>query len=325
MATPFIAFMPQWDFLNFIAEKGRAFGSFRLLMETEVTGLIEEDGRVVGIEARGKEKDIEIRADLVVGADGRHSTVREKAGLVAREFGAPMDVLWFRVSRLAADPKQTFGSVAGGHFMVLIERGEYWQCGFVIPKGGFEEMRSKDSAILRAQVSSLAPFLGKRVEEIRSWDDVKFLSVAVDRLDDWSREGILCIGDAAHAMSPIGGVGINLAIQDAVAAANLLAPSFKKGVPPLSVLRAIQKRRMWPVRATQSLQLLLQKQVIGKVLADRDGRLRAPFLLRLFKRMPFLTALPAHLIGVGVRAERVSASLAAGTAAQSAPIANSAH
>lgn len=305
LATPFIAFMPQWDFLHFVAQKAQAYKSFTLLMETEATGLLKEGGRTVGVRARHRGAELEIRAELLVGADGRHSTVREAAGIVAREFGAPMDVLWFRLSRLADDPEETLGSIGPGHFMVMIERASYWQCGFVIPKGGFERVKGEGLERLRERILELAPFLGERVMEIKTWEDVKFLAVAVDRVTGWARPGLLLIGDAAHAMSPVGGVGINLAVQDAVAAANVLVPAFDKGAPTLPELRAVERRRRFAVRATQRLQRIVQKQIIGTVLASSTLPKVPPFL-RLLRRFPFLTGLPAYAVGIGFRPEHVA-------------------
>src|SRR5882724_2002406 len=218
----FVAFMPQWDFLNFLAEKAGRYPGFKLLMEAEVTGLIEESGRVVGVRVKTANGEIEMRVDLVVGADGRSSIVREKAGLPVKEFGAPMDVLWFRLKRTGEDPVATMGRFDSGRIFIALNRGDYWQCGYVIPKGQFDEMRRQPFETFRAAIVKLAPYVGDSVQELRGWDDVKLLTVRVDRLLDWFRPGLLCIGDSAHAMSPVGGVGINLAIQDAVAAANVL-------------------------------------------------------------------------------------------------------
>lgn len=299
---PFIAFIPQWDFLNFIAENGRRFPGFHLLMETEVTDVLEQDGRITGIRARTKEGPLEIRAELVVGADGRHSTVRERAQLPAKNYGAPMDVLWFRLSRKESDPEQSLGRINSGRIMVMLNRTTYWQCGFAIPKGEMDSVKAAGLPAFRERIASLAPSLHDRVQEIASWDDVKLLSVTVDCLTRWYRAGLLCIGDAAHAMSPIGGVGINLAIQDAVAAANILIPAFQKGVPTEADLRAVQRRRMFPTRMTQRLQLFLQTHVIGNVLQSASTpKLAWPF--RLLQRFPVLRRIPARIIGLGVRPE----------------------
>jgi 2-polyprenyl-6-methoxyphenol hydroxylase-like FAD-dependent oxidoreductase len=300
----FIAFMPQWDFLNFLAEKARAYPAFHLRMHAEVAGLIEENGVVAGVRARVPGGELEVRAALVVGADGRHSTVRERAGLRIQDVGAPIDVLWMQLSRQPGDPDQPAGRFDAGRIMVMINRGEYWQCGFVIPKGAFEEIKQKGLEAFRASIATIAPFVRDRVGELRSWDDVKLLTVVVDRLSRWQRPGLLCIGDAAHAMSPVGGVGINLAIQDAVAAANLLAGPLRQGRVTLDQLRQVQRRRELPTWLTQRLQVFIQERVIRRVLAGRR-RLSMPLPLRLLRRFPFLRRLPARLIGMGFRPEHV--------------------
>src|SRR6516165_4388797 len=306
----FVALMPQWDFLNFIAVQAKRYPGFRLEMEAEATILIEEGGRVTGLRAETSQGSLAVRADLVVGADGRHSIVREKAGLEITNLGAPMDVLWMRLSRHPSDPGQTLGRVDAGRILVMLNREEYWQCAYVIPKGGFDQIRQGGLAAFRGEIARLAPHLGDRVGELGDWSDVKLLTVAVDRLRVWHRPGLLCIGDAAHAMSPIGGVGINLAIQDAVAAANILAPRLLKGAVSEQDLHAVQRRREFPTRATQRLQVALQKRVIGRVLAS-SGKISPPLLLRLFGWMPFLRRLPARVIGLGFRPEHLSASASA--------------
>ncbi|MFB3111454.1 MAG: FAD-dependent oxidoreductase, partial [Gemmatimonadales bacterium] len=244
----FVAFMPQWDFLRFLAEQASRYPTFDLQMRTEATELIEAADRVIGVRAVSPDGPLEIRADLVVGADGRQSVLRDKAGLHVHELGAPMDVLWFRLSRHPADPEQIMGRFGVGRILVMINRGEYWQCGFVISKGSIEESRRRGIDTFRDGVASLAPFVADRTQEVRDWSDVNLLTVRVDRLLQWYRPGLLCIGDAAHAMSPIGGVGINLAIQDAVAAANLLAGPLREGRLTTGHLRQVQKRRQLPVR-----------------------------------------------------------------------------
>jgi 2-polyprenyl-6-methoxyphenol hydroxylase-like FAD-dependent oxidoreductase len=301
----FIALMPQWDFLNFLAEQARGYASFRLRMEAEVTGLIYREGRVAGVEARMGSGTISIHADLVVGADGRGSTIREQAGLEVLDLGAPIDVLWMRISKMPEDPSQTAGRVAAGSILVLLDRGEYWQCGFIIPKGGIEEIRRKGLSALRAVIAELVPFLQGRVDELKQWTDVKLLTVKVDRLLKWHRPGLLCIGDAAHAMSPIGGVGINLAIQDAVAAANILAMPLKQHTVTSGRLAAVQRRRELPTRLTQGAQVSIQNRVIKNVLSMSDSRISLPLLLRLLRRWPWLARIPAYLIGVGIRPEHV--------------------
>jgi len=306
----FLALMPQWDFLNFIEEQAKRYPGFRLEMETEATALIEEGGRVTGVLAETPQGSLAVRADLVVGADGRHSTVREKAGLERVDLGAPMDVLWMRLSRRPSDPEQTLGRVGAGRFLVMLNRGDYWQCAFVIPKGGFDQIRQRGLADFRAEIARLAPYLGDRVGELAGWPDIKLLTVAVDRLRVWHRPGLLCIGDAAHAMSPVGGVGINLAIQDAVAAANILAPRLLKGGVTEDDLQRVQRRREFPTRATQQLQVFIQNRVIGQVLQS-SAEPSPPLLLRLLEWWPRLQRIPARLVGLGFRPEHVRLSAAA--------------
>ncbi len=300
----FVAFMPQWDFLDFLADHGRRYRGFHLLMETEAETLVEEGGRIAGLRARGPDGAVEIRAALTVGADGRGSRVRDCAGLAVRDLGAPMDVLWMRLPRQPGDPDETFGRFDAGRLLVLINRGDYWQCALVIPKGGFDMIRAAGIAAFRARVAALLPFDGGRAAAIESFDDVKLLTVRVDRLDRWWRPGLLMIGDAAHAMSPVGGIGINLAIQDAVAAANLLAAGLRAGGVTDGDLAAVERRRLWPTRVTQRLQLAVQNRVISPVLASR-GPIRAPWPARLFNRFPVLRRIPARLIGMGVRPEHI--------------------
>jgi len=245
-----------------------------------------------------------VRADLVVGADGRHSTVRAKAELETFDLGAPMDVLWMRLSRRPTDPEQTLGRIDAGRIFVMLNRGDYWQCAFVIPKGGFERVHQAGLASFREEIARLVPHLRDRVGELGDWSDIKLLTVAVDRLRDWHRPGLLCIGDAAHAMSPIGGVGINLAIQDAVAAANILAPPFLRGEISDDDLHAVQRRREFPTRAMQAVQIFMQNRVIGRVLESKE-KLSPPLPLRLLGRVQLLQRLPARLIGLGFRPEHV--------------------
>jgi 2-polyprenyl-6-methoxyphenol hydroxylase-like FAD-dependent oxidoreductase len=304
----FVAFMPQWDFLNFLAEKAASYKTFELKMDAEVTGLIEQSGRISGMRAKTPDGEIEVRADLVVGADGRSSSVCEKARLQAREFGAPMDVLWFRIRRTAEDPAVTMGRFDAGRIFIALNRGDYWQCGYVIAKGQFEEMRRQDLDTFRAAIVKLAPYLQDSVHELRAWDDVKLLTVRVNRLDEWFRPGLLCIGDAAHAMSPVGGVGINLAIQDAVASANLLFKPLQEKQVTIDDLRRIQTRRELPTRVTQKLQLAVQDRIIAPVLTDTQP-LEPPLAVRLLARFPFFRRIPARVIGVGIRPEHVSAEL----------------
>lgn len=303
----YVAFMPQWDFLDFIAAEAKKLPSFRLLMKTAASGLLAEQGRVVGVRAAGPEGELEIRADLVIAADGRSSLMREAAGLEVEDFGAPMDVLWFKLRREASDPDESFGRVAPGRLVVMIERGAYWQIGYVIPKGGAQTLRSRPIGEFRDAIAMVAPILSDRVEELRDWDDVSLLTVQVNRLKNWSRPGLLCIGDAAHAMSPIGGVGVNLAIQDAVATANLLAEKLRTGSLRDEDLAAVQRRREFPARVTQRLQLFAQNRVIRSVLSA-DAPFEPPLALRIFDLFPVLRQLPARLIGIGLRPEHINSS-----------------
>ena len=300
----FIAFMPQWDFLNFLAERGARYPTFTLRMRAEVTGLIEEAGCVVGLQATTPDGPLEVRASLVVGADGRHSVVRARAGLQVDEFGAPMDVLWFRLSRRPGDSEDPVARFEMGRIFIMLNRGEHWQCGFVIPKGSLEQLQARGLPAFRDSVAQLAPFVADRVGELRDWDEVKLLTVRVDRLRQWYRPGLLCIGDAAHAMSPVGGVGINLAIQDAVAAANLLAAPLRADRLTTEDLLLVELRREWPTRLTQRFQIFVQNRVIRRVLSGA-GKLTPPLAVRLLARFPFLRRIPARLIGIGFRPEHV--------------------
>jgi 2-polyprenyl-6-methoxyphenol hydroxylase-like FAD-dependent oxidoreductase len=300
----YLALMPQWDFLDFLAARGKRYKSFDLRMCAEARALIEEGGRVVGVRAQTPEGELTIHADLVVGADGRHSAIREEAGLVAEDFGAPMDVLWFRLPRGEADETETFGHIEAGVMMIMLNRGDYWQCAFVIPKGGIDRVKAEGLEAFRNRVLAMSPFLADRVADLKTWDDIKLLTVTVDRLRQWWRPGLICIGDAAHAMSPIGGVGINLAIQDAVAAANRLAAPLKAGTVGDGDLRAIQARRSFPVRFTQGLQLIIQNQVVRRALSGTQ-RPKPPLLLKLFDLIPLLRRIPGRLLGVGVRPEHI--------------------
>ncbi len=300
----FIALMPQWDFLNFLAERGKRYATFDLRMQAEATGLIEENGRIIGVSAKTPNGALTIRADLTVGCDGRHSTVREGAGLQSDDYGAPMDVLWFRLSRKASDSTDTFGHIEAGRLMVMLDRGDYWQCAYVIPKGGIERTKSEGLEAFRGRIVEMSPFLSDRVGELKSWDDVKLLSVTVDRLRKWWRPGLICIGDAAHAMSPIGGVGINMAVQDAVAAANRLAGPLRARRVTDDDLEAIQQRRTLPVRFTQWLQLTVQRRIISRVLESHE-RPKPPPFFKLFNVFPVLRRIPARLLGIGIRPEHV--------------------
>jgi 2-polyprenyl-6-methoxyphenol hydroxylase-like FAD-dependent oxidoreductase len=301
---PFIALMPQWDFLDFLAQRAQNYSTFHLRMEAEVNELIEEEGQVVGVRAATPGGTLEVRAMLTIGADGRHSTVRQRSGLVVEDLGAPIDVLWMRISRRPTDPEQPLGRFDRGRILVLIYRGDYWQCGYVIPKGGIEAIRQKGLESFRKDIAEIAPFLQDRVDELADWDRIRLLTVAVDRLREWHRPGLLCIGDSAHAMSPIGGVGINLAIQDAVATANILADRLRQGRVTTDDLRKVQKRRALPTRLTQRLQVIAQNRVIGRVIASQE-KLTLAWPLKLLKRFPVLRRIPARLIGMGFRPEHV--------------------
>lgn len=300
----FIAVMPQWDFLNFIAEHAKRYSTFHLRMEAEVTDLLWDRGSVIGVRAKTSQGQLEIRSAIVVGSDGRHSTVREKAGLEIVDLGAPMDVLWMRLTRRSDDPGQTLGRFETGRILVLINRGDYWQCAYVIKKGSWAEIQQKGLPALRDELVGLAPFLGDRVNELASWDEIKLLTVAADRLKQWYRPGLLCIGDAAHAMSPVGGVGINLAVQDAVATANALTGPFLRGAITMDDLSRVQQRREWPTKMTQRLQAAIQNRVIGRVLGG-GKRPAPPLVLRLMNLWPPLRRIPARLLGLGFRPEHV--------------------
>ncbi|HEY1782170.1 MAG TPA: FAD-dependent oxidoreductase [Roseiarcus sp.] len=300
----FLALMPQWSFLNFLAEQGKRYDTFDLRMQAEATDLIEENGRIAGLIAKTPEGELTVRADLVVGCDGRHSTVRRKSGFKSEDYGAPMDVLWFRLSHKPGDGPDTFGHIEAGKMMIMLDRGDYWQCAYVISKGGIEQVKSDGLEAFRARVVEMSPFVSDRVAELKTWDDVKLLSVTVDRLKKWWRPGLICIGDAAHAMSPIGGVGINMAVQDAVAAANRLAGPLRAGQVTDAALQAIEERRTLPMRFTQRLQLTIQQRIISRVLQTHE-RPKPPLVLKLFGVFPSLRRIPARLIGVGIRPEHI--------------------
>jgi 2-polyprenyl-6-methoxyphenol hydroxylase-like FAD-dependent oxidoreductase len=297
----FIAFMPQWDFLNFLSSHAKKFPSFQLHMETEVVDLLIENERVIGVRAKTPRGDLDVRADLVIGADGRHSIVQKCAGLERREFGVPIDVLWMRISKKPDDPEQSFGFFQHGKLLVLLDRDDYWQCGFVIPKGDFDEIKSRGLPQFQNDIVSFAGFLRDRVAELDDWSKIKLLTVQINRLRDWYREGLLCIGDSAHAMSPAGGVGINLAIQDAVATANLLAEKLRNGPVSVDDLRKVQARREWPTRLIQGMQVFIHRRVVtGRTSANKTS---LPFVVRLLKWFPILRQLPARFIGLGPRPE----------------------
>ncbi|MFZ0031950.1 MAG: FAD-dependent oxidoreductase [Candidatus Cybelea sp.] len=301
----FVALMPQWDFLNFLAQRGKRYPTFHLMMKTEGAGLIEDAGRVTGVRAGTPNGAIEIAAKLVVGADGRHSTIRDLAGFAVDDLGAPMDVLWMRIPKHPEDSTQQLGWVRTGHFVVLLNRGDYWQCAYLIAKGSFAQLQAEGIGALQRGLAETVPMLSDRVGTLDDWSKVAMLDVRVDRLACWHRAGLLCIGDAAHAMSPIGGIGINLAIQDAVATANVLATPLRDGATPSeSDLQRIQDRRMFPTKVTQAFQTFVQDRAIGPLLqgAPVTG---PPLAARLIDEFPFLRRLPARLIGIGVRPEHV--------------------
>jgi 2-polyprenyl-6-methoxyphenol hydroxylase-like FAD-dependent oxidoreductase len=298
----FIALMPQWDFLNFIAQHARRYPTFDLRMCAEATGLIEENGRIVGVRAATANGELEVRADLTVGCDGRHSTVRAEAGLESDDYGAPMDVMWFRLSRKPDDSDETVGHIEHGRMIVMLNRNDYWQCAYVIPKGTADEVKRAGLDKFREAVGEMSPFTRDRLGEIDSWDKVKLLTVAVDRLRRWYRPGLLCIGDAAHAMSPIGGVGINLAVQDAVAAANILAEPLRRGTVTSETLKDVQQRREFPTRFTQRMQIVLQNNIISPAL--RGKRPNAPLLMKMMQ-WPLLRRIPGRVVALGIRPEHV--------------------
>ena len=297
----FIAFMPQWDFLNFLSTHAKKFPGFQLLMEHEVVDLTFDQQRVTGVRAKTPRGELEIRADLIIGADGRHSIIQACAGLERQEFGVAIDALWMRISKKQDDPQQSLGFFQQGKLLVLLDRGDYWQCGFVIPKGGFDDIKARGLEQLHNDIASFAGFLRDRVAELDDWSKIKLLTVQINRLRDWCRDGLLCIGDSAHAMSPAGGVGINLAIQDAVATANLLAEKLRTGPVSVDDLRKVQTRREWPTRLIQAMQVFIHRRVVTGRTSDPNGSL--PFVFRLLKWFPILRQIPARFIGIGPRPE----------------------
>jgi 2-polyprenyl-6-methoxyphenol hydroxylase-like FAD-dependent oxidoreductase len=300
----YVALMPQWDFLDFLAKQGKRYPAFDLRMKAEVTSLIESGGRVTGLHVKTPDGDIAIEARLVVGCDGRHSTVRVSAGLAVDDIGAPIDVLWFRISRRDGDTAETFGHMEAGRMMVMLNRGEYWQCAYVIPKGGIDRIKEKGLPAFRDAVVAMSPFLRDRADELKSWDDIKLLTVAIDRLRQWHKPGLLCIGDAAHAMSPVGGVGVNLAVQDAVAAANILAAPLKAGRVTDADLAAVQERRTLPMKVIQWIQVQIHSRVLSAALAS-TATPTLPWPVKLFNVFPVLRRLPARLVGLGIRPEHI--------------------
>jgi 2-polyprenyl-6-methoxyphenol hydroxylase-like FAD-dependent oxidoreductase len=301
----FVALMPQWDFLNFLADKSRRFPALKVMMSAEVTGLIETAGRVAGVTATTREGPLEVRAKLVVGCDGRTSTVRTASGLVVQEFGSPIDVLWFRLSKKAGDPEQVLGRLQADTMIVTIDRSDYWQCAFVIGKGGIGHVHAEGLEAFKTAVADGARFLADRVDELKSFDDIKLLSVSVDRLTTWSKPGLLCIGDAAHAMSPVGGVGINLAIQDAVATANLLAVKLKTGTLQDDDLDSVRRRRLFPVKVIQGMQVAVHNRVLKPTVSGAKRKLTVPWPLKLLDANAWLRRWPAQILGLGVRPEHV--------------------
>jgi 2-polyprenyl-6-methoxyphenol hydroxylase-like FAD-dependent oxidoreductase len=303
----FIAFMPQWDFLNFLAGHAKQFPTFALRMQHEVVDLVFESDRVVGVRAKTADGERDFLADLVIGADGRHAITHTRGDFEVRDFGAPIDVLWMRLPKREGDPQQSLGFFRHGKLLVLIDRGDYFQVGFVIPKGGFVEIKQRGLPVLHRDIVQLGPFLQDRIAELDDWSKIRLLTVQINRLRRWCREGLLCIGDSAHAMSPAGGVGINLALQDAVATANLLAAKLKQGAVSLADLDQVQKRREFPVRLIQTLQVIVHRRINGKTSGTGDS---LPLIPRLFKLFPPLRALPARLIGIGPRSEHIDSPAA---------------
>ncbi|WP_262048048.1 FAD-dependent oxidoreductase [Bradyrhizobium sp. Bra78] len=302
---PFIAFMPQWDFLNFLRESGRRFASLKVMMTTEAVDLIRRGETIAGVRAKTPEGLIDIEADLTVACDGRHSTVRERAGFEVEEIGAPMDVLWFRAGRNADETENVFARVEPGKMMITFDRGEYWQCAYVIAKGQFEAVKARGLQALLEDVVRMAPILKSGIAEVKSFDDVKLLTVAINRLKRWTRPGLLLIGDAAHAMSPVGGVGVNLAVQDAVATANLLADKMQHGCASENELDAVRRRREFPVKMTQAMQVIVQNNIISGALQGGGRPLKVPLIVRLITAVPWLQGIPARLLALGVRPEHV--------------------
>jgi 2-polyprenyl-6-methoxyphenol hydroxylase-like FAD-dependent oxidoreductase len=302
---PFIAFMPQWDFLNFLRESGKRFASLKVMMDADATDLIRSGDAVVGVRANTPEGPVEIRADLTVGCDGRHSIVRQSANLEVEEIGAPMDVLWFRAGKRASETESVFARVETGKMLVTFDRGDYWQCAYVIAKGQYDAVKARGLDAFHGDVIGMAPILKSGISDIKSWDDVKLLTVAINRLKRWTLPGLLCIGDAAHAMSPVGGVGVNLAVQDAVATANLLAARLARGCPSEDELDAVRRRREFPVRITQAMQVMVQNNLISVALKPGDRPLKAPLFARLINALPWLQGITARFVGLGARPEHV--------------------
>ncbi|MDD1537564.1 MULTISPECIES: FAD-dependent oxidoreductase [unclassified Bradyrhizobium] len=307
---PFIAFMPQWDFLNFLREAGRRFASLEVMMSTEAVDLIRRGETIAGVRAKTPDGLIDIEADLTIACDGRHSTVRERAGLAVEEIGAPMDVLWFRAGRNAEETENVLARVEPGKMMITFDRGDYWQCAYVIAKGQHQAVKARGLQALLDDIVRMAPVLKAGIADVKSFDDVKLLTVAINRLPRWTQPGLLCIGDAAHAMSPVGGVGVNLAVQDAVATANLLADQLQRGCPSEDKLDAVRRRREFPVKMTQRMQVLVQNNIISGALRSGDRPLKVPLIVRLITALPWLQGIPARLLALGVRPEHVRSKAA---------------
>ncbi|MBR0735350.1 FAD-dependent oxidoreductase [Bradyrhizobium liaoningense] len=307
---PFIAFMPQWDFLNYLREAGRRFASLKVMMSTEAIDLIRRGETIAGVRAKTPDGVIDIEADLTIACDGRHSTVRERAGLEVEEIGAPMDVLWFRAGRRPDETENVFARVEPGKMMITFDRGDYWQCAYVIAKGQHDAVKARGLAALLDDVVRMAPILRSGIAEVKCFDDIKLLTVAINRLTRWTRPGLLCIGDAAHAMSPIGGVGVNLAVQDAVATANLLADKLQHGCPSEDELDAVRRRREFPVKMTQRMQVVVQNNIISGALQGGERPLKVPLIVRLITALPWLQGIPARLLALGVRPEHVQSKAA---------------
>jgi 2-polyprenyl-6-methoxyphenol hydroxylase-like FAD-dependent oxidoreductase len=301
----FIALMPQWDFLNYLTEEGKKFSTFRMLMKYQVTDLIYEGGRVAGVTGIGPNGSFEVRAVLTIGADGRHSIVRERAGFQVEDLGAPIDVIWMRLPKYPNDPEYMLGHLKPGKMLVTIDRDDYWQCAMVIRKNAFEQIKQRGIQQFRDDIADVAPFLRDRTNTLRDWNDVSLLSVRVDRLNKWWRPGLLCIGDSAHAMSPVGGIGINLAIQDAVATANICGDRLRENSLVDGTLEVVQLRRMPPTKWTQALQVQAHKRVVEPALDGKINFNPLPLPLRLLDRYPWLRQFPARVIGMGFRPEHV--------------------
>ncbi|AWM01091.1 FAD-dependent oxidoreductase [Bradyrhizobium amphicarpaeae] len=307
---PFIAFMPQWDFLNFLREAGRRFTSLEVMMSTEAVDVIRRGETIAGVRAKTPDGIVDIEADLTIACDGRHSTVRERAGLGVEEIGAPMDVLWFRAGRRPDETENVFARVEPGKMMITFDRGDYWQCAYVIAKGQYQAVKARGLQALLDDVVRMAPMLKGGIADVKSFDDVKLLTVAINRMARWTRPGLLCIGDAAHAMSPVGGVGVNLAVQDAVATANLLADKLQRGCPSENDLDAVRRRREFPVKMTQRMQVVVQNRIISGALQGNDRPLQVPLIVRLITALPWLQGIPARLLALGVRPEHVHSKAA---------------